>query len=115
MRRTAKETGEFIALMAKELDAEWGGEAVERWCSRIMRVSTTLQRLAEETCSIEMTEKQQARHEKKDNRAEDLARRICVEAGFKAVFQGDPRGAAIKIVVPSGKTNDWGQEGICVP
>ena len=31
------------------------------------------------------------------------------------VFQGDPRGAVVKLKVPSGRTNDWGGTGICVP
>lgn len=35
--------------------------------------------------------------------------------GFKAVMQGDPRGCVLKIQVPSGRTNDWSREGICVP
>jgi hypothetical protein len=34
---------------------------------------------------------------------------------FVPVFSGDPRGAVLKIKVPSGRTDDWGQEGICVP
>ena len=36
-------------------------------------------------------------------------------AGFKAIHSGDPRGAVVKIKVPSGRTNDWGAQGICVP
>ncbi len=34
---------------------------------------------------------------------------------IKPKFQGDPRGAVVKLVVPSGNTDDWGREGICVP
>lgn len=34
---------------------------------------------------------------------------------FVPVFSGDPRGACVKIRVPSGKTDDWGQTGMCVP
>ena len=36
---------------------------------------------------------------------------------FKGViYQGDPRGAAIKLVLPSGNcSNDFGREGYCVP
>lgn len=30
------------------------------------------------------------------------------------IFSGDPRGATVKLVLPSGFTNDWGQEGVCV-
>ena len=32
-----------------------------------------------------------------------------------AVFDGDPRGACVKLRVPSGRTDDSGQIGICVP
>ena len=30
-------------------------------------------------------------------------------------FQGDPRGCTVKLKVPSGRTDDWGQVGLCVP
>ena len=49
-----------------------------------------------------------------DCAAESRARAL-MPRGFKAVINGDPRGAVLKIVVPSGKTNDFGQEGIIVP
>lgn len=42
-------------------------------------------------------------------------RMLLAPHGIKPVFQGDPRGAVLKLVVPSGKTNDWGGTGICVP
>lgn len=35
--------------------------------------------------------------------------------GFRAVLQGDPRGCVLKVAVPSGRTNDGGREGICIP
>ncbi len=35
--------------------------------------------------------------------------------GCAVLFSGDPRGCTVKLEVPSGKTNDWGREGICVP
>lgn len=41
--------------------------------------------------------------------------KICATFGAKVIFQGDPRGCTVKIVVPDGYTNDWGKEGICVP
>lgn len=40
---------------------------------------------------------------------------VTADYPFKAVFQGDPRGCVFKLQVPSGRTNDWGKEGICVP
>lgn len=30
-------------------------------------------------------------------------------------FSGDPRGCTVKVVSPSGETNDWAHEGYCVP
>ena len=47
-------------------------------------------------------------------RLEEIARR-AVPAGFEVLTQGDPRGAFLKITVPSGRTNDWGRVGVCVP
>lgn len=43
--------------------------------------------------------------------------RVLQAAGGKLepVFRGDPRGAVLKLKVPSGRTNDWGRTGVCVP
>jgi hypothetical protein len=36
--------------------------------------------------------------------------------GISAEFQGDPRGAVVKLRLPSGRANDFGGEGYyCVP
>lgn len=34
---------------------------------------------------------------------------------FRPIFAGDPRGCVLKVRVPSGRTNDSGREGICIP
>lgn len=65
--------------------------------------------------------RRQARHEawteKRDRQLEKRIRSIVegLGPGFGVIFQGDPRGCTVKVVVPSGRTNDWGREGICVP
>lgn len=38
-----------------------------------------------------------------------------VQTNRHLVDSGDPRSAVFKLKVPSGRTNDWGQTGICVP
>ena len=45
------------------------------------------------------------------------ARVLALLAPFNVVpvFNGDPRGAVLKLKVPSGRTNDWGRDGVCVP
>lgn len=35
--------------------------------------------------------------------------------GCGVLFSGDPRGCTVKIKFPDGATNDWGQDGFCVP
>lgn len=42
-------------------------------------------------------------------------RALCTQHNLVPVFNGDPRGAVLKVKVPSGVTNDWGREGVCVP
>ena len=70
---------------------------------------------------IERFNKRQARHEawceKREVQLEKRMRAIVAELGpgFGVVFSGDPRGSTVKVTVPSGRTNDWGHEGICVP
>jgi hypothetical protein len=47
---------------------------------------------------------------------ERVITRLAADMGCKGVkFNGDPRGCTVKLVVPSGATDDIGQEGICVP
>jgi hypothetical protein len=51
-------------------------------------------------------------------REEQIQRRlVALLERYKVtpIFQGDPRGAVVKLKVPSGRTNDWGNVGVCVP
>lgn len=47
--------------------------------------------------------------------AQHRVRKLCEPLAIVPIFGGDPRGCVLKLKVPSGKTNDWGHEGICVP
>lgn len=49
------------------------------------------------------------------DRARGAIRSLLDGTGLEPIFSGDPRGATVKLKLPSGKTNDWGQEGYCVP
>lgn len=57
-------------------------------------------------------------------RAERRIALLCAQAGerrigkplaFVPVFSGDPRGACVKIRVPSGRSDSWDGDGMCVP
>lgn len=58
------------------------------------------------------------RHIVSEARAEEEVDRICAAAGdgFSPIFGGDPRGAVLKIKVPSGFSDSWANDGgVCVP
>ena len=50
-----------------------------------------------------------------ESRIEARVEALCQRHGLTPIFDGDPRGAVLKLKVPSGRTNDGGREGVCVP
>jgi hypothetical protein len=48
-------------------------------------------------------------------RAQDRIFKALEPFHVAPIFSGDPRGACVKLKVLSGKTDDWGRDGICVP
>lgn len=96
---------EFTYLMAKHSTLSLYD------CKRIMRYAATCQRLAETACNRELTERE---IRKQENVQMDIIA-ICAPADISPDFNGDPRGAVVKLVVADGFTNDWGRTGICVP
>lgn len=77
-----------------------------------LRYATTLQRLAEVACCRSLTPNEQAR----EQRVVGLVAELCARHKLKVQFQGDPRGACVKLKLPGGQHNDFGGEGLyCVP
>lgn len=106
---TQAERAEFFWRMGKE------GVSLSI-AHKIMRHAATIQRIAEAECNRELTERERMA----DRRAQDGIVLLLQDIGpnymgFGVKFSGDPRGCCVKLTVPSGATNDWGQEGICVP
>jgi len=112
-RPTHKEREEFVALIQQHA----GGDPNKRlwFATRLMRYGATLGAIAERQCNGHQTwngdwdEKAAKRDEAKEERIETAVSKLCKEFDCVPDFQGDPRGATLKIKVPSGKTNDWGQ------
>ena len=79
----------------------------------IMRYGRTLSRLSVMLCNGEIDQEQY------DKKIRNPRRKVLENAkviGVKgAVFGGDPRGCVVKLKLPSKTTNDFGQEGWCVP
>ena len=102
---------EFTVRMTRELPQDWSPDRIAEWCRKIRRMTCTHKRLQEIACNRGLTE----REDKQDDRIEQRIRDHCEPVNIVPILQGDPRGATVKLQVPSGKTDDWGQEGICVP
>lgn len=81
----------------------------------LMRHGATYGRLQEDSCNIPMDDRQQAAHDRREANVEKWITKLCERLGCTPDFSGDPRGNTIKLVVPSGRTDDWGRTGICVP
>lgn len=128
-RSRAKDRAEFAALMLAE------GVPVDVSFT-LMRHAATLHRLAEAQCNGDWPADNGERKVKPCPKCEQCwvpsffstRTGVCRECGLNArlelilspyncepIFQGDPRGSVFKVKVPSGRTNDWGREGICVP
>jgi len=101
---------------------------------RLMRNATTLHRLAEAQCNGDWPADNGERkviacprcgslwvpstirrNRCPDCAAEDRVRADCNAYNLTPIFQGDPRGHVLMVKVPSGRTNDSGHTGICVP
>ena len=79
---------------------------IRETCAKIARHAATLNRLNEAETSVEMSDRQQARHDADMKRVERLVNDLVYHlpetdhGHFKAVHNGDPRGFAVYIVGP---------------
>lgn len=127
-KREAEARLNFESLVRAESTLDY--RAATHSAELLLRHGTTYARIQEAICNgvewnrydtNESFQKRQNRHEKwTEKREQQLEKRIKeivagLGEGFGVIFQGDPRGSTVKITVPSGKTDDWGKEGICVP
>lgn len=107
-KQSQLEALEFAVLMAREFP-----EAPGLWhrLDSLMRMGRRYCRLMERDCNTgDVPAATVARLEAKVSA-------VCLEigAGCVPVFSGDPRGATVKLKVPSGRVTDWGGVGVCVP
>lgn len=108
---------EFVAIMAREYPHAPYTQIVDG-CRYLMRMAARHQRACENECNGDY--KQQGDYEREINRVEQRIALFCRDwsvhsQAFTPIFQHDPRGATVKLAVPSGLTNDWGRVGVCVP
>jgi len=106
MSASNKDRIEFAAIIGRETIATTAD------IMQILRNAKRHGNLAETMCNRELTSKEMKLLETLEAGFKTWAERVgCVGV----VTSRDPRGCTVKLKVKSGKTNDWGQEGICVP
>ena len=102
---TTKERTEFVTIMAREFPRVAN---LPELLDELMRLARRHGKLQEKACNEQVPENHDAACERK-------IRAVCEQIGCGVVFSGDPRGATVKVTVPSKLTNDWGATGVCVP
>ena len=108
MTTTGREVVAFAVAMAEEFPRVAGLPAL---VLRLVRLSKRHARFQELGCNRGLS----AAEERAEQRCEDAIRRVCQGLGCEPVFSGDPRGCTVRLRVPSGRTDDFAQEGVCIP
>lgn len=93
-------------------------------CSALHRSTARHSRIQETLCNgptnDNWSEAWQTAVEQLDANCEKRIRELCARLidcqgkAIEPIFSGDPRGCTVKLKLPSGFTNDWGREGVCV-
>lgn len=112
-----KHGAELAATLTKRNAVE--PKTVLETCSLICRHAATIKRLAEAYCNRELSTDEKERDRMCEARIRELVKAL-IEAGCKQVtgveFQGDPRGATVKLIVNDHSGDSWGgDDRLCVP
>jgi len=76
----------------------------------LRKAESMLTRINEIACGGDLSPQQQRTRDS----YESEARRIAKELGCQVRFNNDPRGAAIRLVLPDGRSNNWDGETWCL-
>jgi hypothetical protein len=113
MGSKSEEREMFVGFMVSELRDHHYRDVV-LFARQLMRWAKTHLHFAEAACNRGLQPRPDARLRSAD-RLEQRIIDACLPYGMTAVMGGDPRGCTVKLKVPSGKTDDFGATGICVP
>jgi len=115
---------EAVATFGAVLAREWPA-AHPNMCGKVAALLISIggrsKRLAEAWCngSIEDAEHERAQRMHVEGPAAEAMAMIAavptIDAASLLLIDNDPRGATIKLLLPSGFTDDFGGTGFCVP
>ena len=113
-----KDRDEFVGVIVTEIGRS--GAGVDNFTPDaialvrlILRNAAMIQRLATKFCGRDLTPGEV----KAQEHAKARIVAACKPWGIKPDFQGDPHGACVKLLLPSGRWNSFGgqEDGYCVP
>lgn len=108
---SANERLNFAFYLAKRFQQASIGNALD-----LLKIADAEQKRNELLCSVEMSEEETARQEKRHLSRKAKATLIGEEMGADIYFQGDPRGCPVYVCTPGYATNAlYSSEGLPVP
>lgn len=108
MTTKRRELVAFAVVLAEEFPRVAGLPVI---VLRLVRLSKRHHRFQEAHCNYALSSAEEAA----EVRCEEAIRRLCRGLGCEPVFSGDPRGCTVKPRLPSGRSDDWGGTGLCIP
>lgn len=112
MKTSLEEMAEFVAIVTAEIEGAKYPHLIARDCVELRRLAVRRKSLTVAHCNYMEQDVFERRDKKLRARIEEAAKKL---GAVGVIFSGDPRGCVVKLKLPSGKTNDFLQEGICVP
>ena len=102
---------DFLSILLEELTPKHEPRQVVQLARWLVKKAKWHERMQCVRCNRYVSEVEEEREE----RVESLVTDKLKPFNITPIFGGDPRGATIKLKLPSGRYNDWGGTGICVP
>jgi len=119
---TTTEQHAFIGVLAEAIgtdvpDAFDQYRETVRVANQFMKLARTLERINVRECNGYHIEAQRLTDEQGRARTEARLKDLCRHYGFGLNLGGDPRGYAVKLILPTGRYNTFGgkEEGYGVP
>lgn len=100
---------ELLVILAHELPSE-SPEVIFDLVDDLVELASEHEQIQETLCNHPTDE-----IEERDQQVENKITDLLSFHNILPIFSGDPRGATVKLKMPSGYTNDSGRTGVVVP
>ncbi len=101
-----KDMFQFTVQLRENFNNLESWDEAYRIASELSFIARKMRKLNEAQCNYGLTDRQQRISDNLDKRALAIASRFGAEKAIE--LNGDPRGCAIKFILPNGRHNNWG-------